>query len=107
MDKRYTTEGLPIVTEEILKSFFAELERNLRIDDPRVNLETWLNQIELENKFILPYLNRMSAMYPPSLTVMTASVMAGVYHLLKSQANNYKIEDLFIDDSTNLSENFK
>jgi len=92
-DKRYTLEGLPIVTEEIRKSFDEEIIRDIRIGDLEPN--RMFLRIKEDNPEIFKYIYETACAYPLELMPFICFDMAKIYYLLKSQANQYKVQDFF------------
>ena len=96
MDKKYTQEGLPIVTEETYTAFMDEIGRDILMNDGVENtLESWLKEIERENSEVLKYIGGARSVFPDCLGDRAVLFITGLYFLMKSQENNYKIQEIF------------
>lgn len=95
MNKKYTSEGLPILTEETFKAYTAELNRNTNGKD--FTLSELLNGIS--DKLMRDYIIYSSERYSPQLRVPILVHLTGLYKLLQLQGNNYKINQFWnVDD---------
>jgi hypothetical protein len=94
-DSRYTSEGLPIVTESTRKAFMSELERNAGLEDPREIVRRWVNEIDEENPEVSKLMGGITLTFPEFIQIKTCAALAEIYELLKSQISNNNIFDYF------------
>ena len=88
MDEKYTPEGLPILTPQTLKAYTSDLDKNTK--GGNAMLKEWFDGIQ--DKLIRSYILNASRRYPLDSQVSVLAHLTGLYKLLQSQGNNYKID---------------
>ena len=97
-DERYTRGGLPILQLETIKTKGIEVKRSLEVSIEE-DVQNELKELVKENPLVAKYVSMIpqiaSEFFPNEKSKIMASYFAlMVYSLLKSQANNYKVEDM-------------
>ena len=96
-DKKYTKEGLPIISLERLNSFGREFQIvSKEITENKglgPTLGGWIDEMDASNKGASSYLVSAAKMFHPLYRPMVHAVLAGFYELLRSQAEANKLEE--------------
>ena len=88
MDKRYTKEGLPIVSIDTLATFGKDM-----ISRTPDYVGEWIKDIDKENPGVSAYMNvTVATLCPPEHRDNMYSAIAGLYKILKNQAQINSLE---------------
>jgi hypothetical protein len=98
MDEKYTPEGLPILTPQTFKAYISDLDKNTK--GGNAMLKEWFDGIQ--DKLVRSYIVNTTSRYPLEYQTSILAHLTGLYKLLQSQGNNYKINQYWgFDDSEN------
>ena len=95
-EQKYTPEGLPIVTNDTLRSFAREIiRRGTDTDAQFKKTHNYLNEIAEENPVIEKYMvGTVTTIFMDDFHKTSAfEAMAGLYMLLKNQAIANNVEE--------------
>lgn len=87
MTRKYTSEGLPVLTGETLKEVGNSLMGKRSFED-------WLKEIVKENPAVADTIKIMGQQYTDNRSLAAMDSMILLYKLLKIQGENYKLEDM-------------
>jgi hypothetical protein len=85
IDKKYTDDGLPVVSLESIREFHAFISNTEINEEFQVMMDDLSSKLREENPFLCEYMGRVASHYPDKLSF--AGGFLAVYCLLKKEAS--------------------
>ncbi len=91
-----TAEGLPLLTEKTRLAFIRELEREAELKGSSSAISSqWTTETWKENPELMLFLRDLIREYPEEMYGQILGGFLCVYRILKSQANNDRVQEQF------------
>lgn len=84
--RKYTKEGLPVVTQDTVRVFGKSMKEYYKLPE-------WLERIKQENPVIYDNITGLTKFYPQNLREGILLDLAGLYTILRRQAESNKMEE--------------